>query len=156
MLRLINKLCQQAFAFSLVVLVTSISFSAAAVVVAVDNAHVRATIPGTSISAAYMTIKNEHDHDIELVKVFGKISNKIELHEHSMANGMMKMRQVPSIVIPAHGEVKLQPYGYHVMLFNLLKPLVAGEEITLTFQFYKHPSVEITIPVQSIKQQPHH
>lgn len=49
--------------------------------------------------------------------------------------GMMTMRPVEEIPIPAGATAVLQPGGYHVMLLDLVEPLVAGDtlEITLTF-----------------------
>ena len=68
-----------------------------------------------------MTIKNSGKVVKKLVEVSGDISDRIELHEHTMADGMMKMRQVDNIEIPAQGKTLLQPSGLHIMIFNLTK-----------------------------------
>ena len=50
--------------------------------------------------------------------------------------GMMEMRPVDRIEIPAGATVALEPGGYHIMLLELVAPLEAGTtiEVTLTFE----------------------
>ena len=85
------------------------------------------------------------------------VSDRVELHQHIMADGMMKMRQVESITVPANGEVVLQPAGYHVMFFNLQQPLKAEDTLSLTLDFAEADDVTITLPIESIKRkQSHH
>jgi hypothetical protein len=50
--------------------------------------------------------------------------------------GMMTMRQVPSIEVPADGSVELKPGGLHIMLLDVKKTLAVGDtiEVTLTFE----------------------
>lgn len=47
----------------------------------------------------------------------------------------MEMRPVESIAVPAGETVSLKPGGYHVMLLDLVKPLVIGESFDLTVTF---------------------
>lgn len=47
----------------------------------------------------------------------------------------MEMRPVESIAVPAGETVSLKPGGYHVMLLELVKPLVIGESFDLTVTF---------------------
>lgn len=127
--------------------------SMAAQSIDVSEAYVRATIPGTKISSAYMTIANHSANDVKLVAVKGAISDRIEIHEHTMADGMMKMRQVESLLIKSHDTTVLQPSGYHLMIFNLEKPLVPKQTVKLTLIFDDKNEVELELPVQSIKKQ---
>ncbi len=50
--------------------------------------------------------------------------------------GMMEMRPVDRIEVPAGETVALEPGGYHIMLLELAAPLEAGTtlEVTLTFE----------------------
>ncbi len=125
--------------------------------VEISQGHIRETIPGTSISSAYLTIRNTHQQALKLIAVTSKVSPRLELHQHSMTeSGMMKMRQVPYIMIPANSEVTLEPSGLHIMIFELTKGLMAGEQVPLNFIFENQKVVNITLPVQSIKQRHHH
>ncbi len=122
----------------------------------VSDAYIRETIPGTTISSAYMTIENTTDKQRKLVGVSSNISKRIELHEHSMANGMMQMQQVESIIIKAKENVVLQPHGYHIMIFNLDTPLRAEQQVELTLLFANGDTQSITVPVKGKKQLKHH
>lgn len=126
--------------------------------VVVEQSYVRATIPGTNVSSAYMKIINKMEKEVTLVGASSKVSNRIEIHEHTMADGMMKMRQRESIVIAGNSQVTLQPSGYHLMIFDVEKLLKPAQQVKLTLHFLKHADVEINIPVQSIKRkkQSHH
>jgi copper(I)-binding protein len=73
-----------------------------------------------------------------------------------MVDGMMAMRQKASITINGKDTVKLQPSGLHFMIFELSKPLLDGEQVTLTLHFSKYPDVVVALPVQSIKKKQRH
>jgi len=125
----------------------------------IEKPYVRATIPGTSVSSAYMKLHSSYDKAVKLVAVKSTVSERVEIHEHTMADGMMKMRQVESLTIAPKGSVMLQPSGYHIMIFNLSKPLKEGEEIALTLVFDNNTQQLVKVPVHSIKrkkQKAHH
>jgi len=141
--------------------VTSVFFlvvanSAQATDVSASDGFVRESIPGTTISSAYMTLKNNSEKSVTLVGASSEISARIEIHEHSMSDGMMSMRQLDSIVINSKDTVILQPSGLHLMIFDIKAPLKHGDLITLTLHFLSHPDVEVQLPVQSIKRKQHH
>lgn len=124
--------------------------------VEVSHQYMRELIPGTTVTSSYMKITNHHNVEIILVGAKGSFSPNIELHEHTMVNGMMRMGQVEKIVIPAHGTVTLEPAGLHIMAFDVNKPLKHGQQETLTLIFDEHPPIEIALPVASIKQASSH
>lgn len=117
--------------------------------VLIEHAYVRATIPGTIHSSAYMEIENKGDKIITLLSAHSDISPRIEIHQHSMIDGMMRMRKVDSIVIKSKERVKLQPSGLHLMLFDVNKPLKAQQLVELTLNFSDNVSATMQIPVYS-------
>lgn len=116
----------------------------------VKDAYVRATPPGLPNSAAFMTVENNTDKDIAIVKATSNVSKVVELHTHSMKDGVMKMYQVPKVDIPANGKTELKPGGFHVMLIGLHKPLKVGEEVTYTLEFSNGESTTITAPIKTV------
>jgi len=115
----------------------------------VEKAYIRATIPGTSISSSYMEIENRGEKAITLLSVNSIISPRIEIHQHTMADGMMRMRKLDSIDIKSKERVKLQPSGLHLMLFDVKKPLKAQQQVELTLNFSDNVSVTMQMPVYS-------
>jgi copper(I)-binding protein len=47
--------------------------------------------------------------------------------------------------------VKLEPGGLHVMLINLQKKLVPGEEASITLVFEDGSKQEITVPIKKMQ-----
>ena len=89
-------------------LVLGMTAPALAKVDAVDG-YVRLLPPGSPNTAAFMVLKNDADKPVKLVAAASPAAGRAELHTHLHENGVMKMRQVESIEIPAKGEVALQP-----------------------------------------------
>ncbi len=119
--------------------------------ITITDGYIKASIPGSDITAAYMTINNNSDKAITLQKITSSISDRIEIHEHSMAGGMMRMRQVDNITIQANGSVVLQPSGLHLMIFALKQQLQENESIKLTLHFSDLTKVKIQLPVYRFK-----
>ncbi len=120
----------------------------------ISQAYARETIPGTQISSAYMTIKNNSEQSRQLIAISSNISPRIEMHQHLITNdGMMKMRKITTIVIPAQQQVQLQPSGLHLMLFDLKKPLISSQIVNMTLHFDNKSTMIVQVPVVSLKQQ---
>lgn len=115
--------------------------------ISVEHAYVRASIPGTSHSSSYMDIENTGDEPVSLVSASSKVSERIEIHQHSMIDGMMRMRKVESITIEPKERVKLQPSGLHLMIFDVKKPLKSQQEVEITLYFSNNISVTMQVPV---------
>jgi periplasmic copper chaperone A len=58
-----------------------------------------------------------------------------EVHEMRMDAGVMRMRAVDAIKLPAGQTVELKPGGYHLMLLDLKQPLALGDKVSVTLRF---------------------
>jgi len=110
-----------------------ISSAYAADKLVISDAWVRATAPGQQVGAAYMTLKS--NADITVTKVESNVTGSIEIHEMAMQNGVMKMRMKDSLPLSAGKPFKLEPSGFHLMLFDLKKPLRPGDQVAFTLEF---------------------
>lgn len=119
--------------------------------VTVSDAWARASRPGQKVGAAYMTLQSPED--TTLVKVESPAAGTIEIHSMSMNDGVMKMRMLENMPLKANESVKLAPGGFHLMLFDLEKPLTAGETVPFTLHFKdnagKTSSVQADAPVRA-------
>ncbi|BBP43422.1 copper chaperone PCu(A)C [Thiosulfativibrio zosterae] len=116
----------------------------------IENPFAREVPPTAMASASFMTLKNNSDQDIKLVSANSTVAKKVELHEHTHDNGVMKMRQIPNIVIPAHGETALQPGGLHIMLINLNQGIKAGDQVKVDLTFEDGSQKTVEMPVKSL------
>jgi hypothetical protein len=110
--------------------------------------------PNAPTVAAYFVIHNEGKTADRLLSVDTPVAGEAQLHEHLMQNDVMKMQHVPSVEIPAGGEVTFAPMAYHVMLLNLKDRslLTDGKRFPMTLHFEKAGDVKVDVAVQ--KQAP--
>lgn len=134
-------------------LFTSILFALSAQAYAdiqVDNAYARAMAPTATTSAVFVTLSNSGDQPVSLLSASTPRAGKVELHDMIKQGDVMKMRQVPQIDIPAHGQTLLQPGSLHVMLFDLESTLKEGEKLQVTLNFSNQQSLVVEAPVKNV------
>ncbi len=113
----------------------------------IKNQWVRASNDGQDVSAAYMTIVS--NEDTSLIAIDSDVADVIEIHSMSMENGVMKMRMLDTLDLIADKPTELSPGGFHLMLFDLKKPLTAGKEAHFTLHFKNKAGQEKTISITS-------
>jgi hypothetical protein len=114
------------------ILLWSAAVPAHAAGVEVSGVWARATLPGQKVAGVYMEIRSERD--ARLVGVASPAAASAEVHEMRHQDGVMRMRRVEALDLPAGEAVQLAPGGYHVMLFDLREPLEAGRQVALTLE----------------------
>ena len=69
-----------------------------------------------------------------------RVAATVELHE-SMAGmaGMMTMKPIALVDVPAAGSVRFAPEGRHAMLFGIAPQVKAGDLVPLGFRFSRWP-----------------
>lgn len=85
--------------------------------------------------AAYVQIENRGEADIALVSARTALAQRVELHNHEMIDGVMRMREVPQITIPAGATVDLSPGGLHLMTMALQAEVKPDDAFPLTLCF---------------------
>jgi copper(I)-binding protein len=120
--------------------------------ITLDRPWSPATPNGAATAAAYMEIENHGRSDDRLLGGSSPVARKIEIHEMSMAGGIMSMRAVEKgLPIPAGKSVNLEPQAnYHLMLSGLKEPLKNGSQISLTLNFANAGTVHVDVPVLPI------
>jgi periplasmic copper chaperone A len=120
--------------------------------VTVSDAWVRGTVPGQKATGAFMSLKSASD--AALVSASSPVAGIVEIHEMAMEGGVMKMRAVPKLPLPAGKSVELKPGGYHVMLMDLKQPLKEGDTVPVTLAFTdkdgKKVTQEVKAPVKAL------
>ena len=123
------------------------AFAGAADQVEVHEPYVRLAPPNAPATGAFMVIKNTGDSPVKVVKAENPTSKLTELHNHINDKGVMRMRQVPSIDIPAKGQAELKPGGLHVMLIEMKAPLQEGQFVPITLGFVDGSSKQVDAKV---------
>lgn len=124
----------------------------------ISNAWVKSTLPGTTVSAAYMQIQSSRA--MKLVKVDAPVAGLVELHNMSMKDGVMEMKAMDAVEVPAGKPVTLKPGGMHVMMMNVKQPIKPGDKVALTLTFEgadKKPIVvKLEAPARDALAKAHH
>ncbi len=124
---------------------------AAADAVTVSDPYIPAMPPGQPNGLAYMGLTNGSDQDIELVAAEGTVAKAIELHTHIMKDGMMQMKKIDKIDLPAGKMVMLESGGLHVMLIGLAQDLKPDTNVSLTLVFNDGSKKQLDVPVRKVE-----
>jgi len=120
----------------------------------ITQAWSRATPGGAKIAGGYLTIENKGAAPDRLIGGSTEVSDKIQVHEMAVNNGVMTMRPLDKgVTIDPGKTVKLAPGGYHLMLFDLKSPLKQGDKVPVTLDFEKAGKVKVSLDVQGVGAQ---
>lgn len=118
--------------------------------VTVENAWARATPGLAKNGGAYFTAVNTGKYTDRIVGVSSDMAARTELHMHLNDDGVMRMRRVDGVNLPAGGKVTFKPGGYHIMFIGLYKPLKKGTRFPVTLMFEKAGKRTIDVEVMSV------
>lgn len=122
---------------------------AAQPVAEVTDAWVRATVPGQQVAGAYLKIRSARA--AKLVGVKSAVAKSAEIHSMSNDGGVMRMRKLDGLALPAGERVALEPGRNHIMLLDIKRQLQPGEKIPLTLivsQGGKNQTVKVEAEVR--------
>lgn len=121
----------------------------------IDHPYAPPTLAGKDSGAVYFRfIRNTGDVADELVAARTPVAERVELHQMRLEQGVMRMAEVPSLSLPARGEVPLrhsQTEGYHLMLMSLKRPLRDGDAFPLTLVFRRQGEREVQVNVHTLR-----
>ena len=124
---------------------------AASAQVTVKDAWVRATVAQQKATGAFMQLESKQD--AKLVSAQSPVAGVVEVHEMAMDGGVMKMRAVPNLALPAGKAVELKPGGYHVMLMDLKGQVKDGDTVPVTLVVEgkdgKRQTIEVKAPART-------
>ena len=115
--------------------------------ISVEGAFARASIGRAKTGVAYFMVRNPTDRTDRLIGVKMDVAGRAGLHTHLHENGVMRMRSVKAIAIPAHGMAALKPGGDHVMFMGLKAPFKQGESFPLTLIFEHAGEIPVMVRI---------
>jgi copper(I)-binding protein len=116
----------------------------------IDHAASHSMVPGAKVGDGYLTITNTGSQPDRLVAASSDRAKTVQLHQMTMANGIMTMRELKGgLAIPAGQTVTLEP-NYHLMFQNVEKPFKQGETIRAVLSFEKAGEITVDFAVGKI------
>lgn len=117
----------------------------------VASTWTRATPGGAKIAGGYLKITNNGKSPDRLVSVTSAGADRVEIHEMSMTDGVMKMRPLTDGLTIKPGEtVELKPGGFHMMFMDIKQPLKQGDTLKATLKFEKAGTLDVSFSVNAI------
>jgi copper(I)-binding protein len=86
-------------------------------------------------AAMYFTVVNRTGSEDELISVATPVAEVAEMHKTVQQGGTVRMEPVGSLTLPANGELRFSPGGYHVMLLQLNEDFAPGDWVDATLHF---------------------
>tara|TARA_B100001123_G_scaffold322743_1_gene362139 strand:- start:2274 stop:2750 length:477 start_codon:yes stop_codon:yes gene_type:complete len=115
----------------------------------IKDAWSRPTAPKSRTGAIYLTIQNHSDIDDRLTGASTNVAGETEIHQTSVQDGVARMRHITEIELPARQMVLLAPEKMHLMLKQLMKPLVTGQIFVVRLQFAHSSDIHVQVRVTS-------
>lgn len=113
----------------------------------VEDAWVRSN--PNLLGAAYLAITARDADTLVAAAVDPSVAGSVELHEVTEQDGMMRMREVDGIALPAGRTVRLEPGGYHIMLLDMPAMLEPGQDVAITLTFASGTTTTVTAEVRA-------
>jgi hypothetical protein len=117
--------------------------------ITISSRVVRASLRGSTNSAAYMVIANAGSEPEALIAARCACAASVSIHKTEVMGGMSTMASAAPVVIPPHGQVIFQPGGLHLMLTGLREPLRDGGQQSMTLIFKRAGAVQAGFRISS-------
>jgi len=119
----------------------------AADVVTITGARIAPPIGNRTITAGFLTLHNR-GADTALVAANCGDVKQLELHQMESSGGMMRMKMVERIPLPAGQEVRLHSGGLHLMLIGLKRRIAEGDVLVVRLRFADGSTSDVRMPVR--------
>jgi copper(I)-binding protein len=121
--------------------------------IVIDHPYAIPSAPGSRTGAVYFRmLSNKGDQADRLISAQTGIANSAGIHRMQLDGDVMRMREIPSLDLPARAAVPMrhgQSNGHHLMLEGLKTPLKDGERFDLTLRFEKAGERTVKVWVQT-------
>lgn len=93
---------------------------------------IREAPPNAKVLAGYGELRN-HGARLVVTGAHSADFERVEIHQMSMAGGVMKMRALERVELAPGEELALEPGATHLMLIGPKRALHAGDRVEITF-----------------------
>jgi periplasmic copper chaperone A len=113
----------------------------------ISDPWIRTIVPSRP-AAGYFTLSNKATKAQILVSASSPACGTLMLHRSVNQNGQERMVMVKSISVPAGGEAKFAPGGYHLMCMSPSKDVTPGHSVPVTLHFRDGGTLTASFPVR--------
>jgi hypothetical protein len=114
-----------------------------------EHPWAQVTPPKAVVGRAYVVLTNHSNETAHLVGVRTDAALSTEIAGIRILQDVPNLRRLYNIDIPPERSFVFAPGGYHILMRNLKKPLVAGDRITGVLIFENAGEVPVTFTVEA-------
>jgi hypothetical protein len=137
--------------FTAATLFAGTAHAAGAQAITTQDAWVR-WLPNNLPAGGYVTLVNAGDKPIDLIDVSSDDYGSAMLHQTVSNGSTQKMVMADKLTVPAHGQAKIAPGGYHVMLEEPKHKIAPGDTVHLKLKFSDGETLDTPFAVKSPSQ----
>ncbi len=108
----------------------------------------RPTAAGMPTGVAYLSITNSGAQEDTLLSASSPQASRVEFHRTIIESGMARMRPAGVLTIKPGDTLTAEPGGLHLMLVDLVSPLVEGATVPLVLTFQNAGVVTVQLKVE--------
>lgn len=121
----------------------------------IESAWAPATPPAAQVAGGYLVIRNVGSVPDRLIGASSPASARVEMHVMGMDWGVMKMREVNDLPLPANGVLELKPGAAHLMFVDISRPFKAGDAVPVTLRFERTGERKVELHIRPITSREH-
>jgi copper(I)-binding protein len=111
----------------------------------------RATPAGAKVAGGYLTVLNTGSEPDRLLGGTVDIASRVEVHEMSVTDGIMRMRELPRGLEIAPGQkIELKPGSYHLMWMDISRSPKQGDRVKGTLKFERAGEITVEFQIDAI------
>jgi len=137
---------------ALLITLLAVFGASAAEPLVVTDAWSRASVPGATTAAVYLTVYNPGDAAVDIVAAHCDVARDAMLHESRQDGDLMRMVHLERVRVAPGATVRFEPSGRHLMLSGLAQPLVEGDAIDVELATGTHERISFRAAVGAIGQ----
>ncbi len=115
----------------------------------ISNLVVFEPLPGTNMTAAYLTLANNSDQPITIDNVTSPQFARVQMHQTVLDDDVARMLALAPLIVERHSSVHFEPGGKHLMMSAATEETVAGMPVTVEFHFDNNGLLIVATTVSS-------
>ena len=106
-------------------------------------------LPGTNVTAAYLTLDNNSNQPIAIEKVTSPQFARVAMHETVIQDEVARMVSLVPLIIDRQSSVQFEPGGKHLMMSDPPQEVTLGLPVTVEFHYNINGLLIVTTTVSS-------
>jgi copper(I)-binding protein len=102
---------------------------------AISNVVVLQPLPGTRMTAGYLTVENNSNQPIAIEKVTSPQFARVEIHETVIQDNVTRMVSLSPLIVERHSNIVFEPGGKHLMMSDPPLEIVPGLPVTVEIHY---------------------